>query len=47
MAKSKRKRRTFSKEYKAEVVGLIETSGKSVGQIAVSVRPTTLHRATA
>ena len=34
MAKSKRRRRTFSKEYKAEVVRLIETSGRSVGQIA-------------
>ena len=30
----KRKRRSFTKEYKAEVVRLIETSGKSVGQVA-------------
>ena len=28
---SKRKRRSFSKEYKAEVVDLIRKSGKSVG----------------
>jgi transposase-like protein len=30
----KRKRRNFTPEYKAEVVRLIKTSGKSVGQIA-------------
>jgi len=34
MAKKKRKRRQFSEEYKAEVVELIRTSGKSVGQVA-------------
>ncbi len=34
MAKSKRKRRKFSKEYKAEVVRLIQTTGKSVGQVS-------------
>lgn len=30
----KRKRRKFTAEYKAEVVKLINTSGKSVGQVA-------------
>jgi transposase-like protein len=30
----KRKRRAFSAEYKAEVVGLIRKSGKSVGAVA-------------
>jgi transposase len=30
----KRKRRTFSPEYKAEVVRLIRTTGKSAGQVA-------------
>jgi transposase-like protein len=30
----KRKRRNFTPEHKAEVVRLIKTSGKSVGQIA-------------
>jgi transposase len=30
----RRKRRKFSAEYKAEVVGLVRSSGKSVGQIA-------------
>ena len=29
-----RKRRAFSAEYKAEVVKLIQDSGKSVGQVA-------------
>ena len=29
-----RKRRSFSSEYKAEVVKLIRESGKSVGQVA-------------
>ncbi len=29
-----RKRRTFTKEYKAEVVQLIRTTGKTVGQVA-------------
>ncbi len=29
-----RKRRQFSKEYKTEVCRLIESSGKSVGQVA-------------
>ena len=31
---AKRKRRAFSAEYKAEVVGLIRKSGKSVGAVA-------------
>ena len=31
---AKRKRRKFSAEYKAEVVGLVRSSGKSVGQVA-------------
>jgi transposase len=30
----KRKRRSFSREYKAEVVGLIRKSGKSIGAVA-------------
>ena len=30
----KRKRRTFTKEYKAEVVKLIRTGGKSIGAVA-------------
>jgi transposase len=30
----KRKRRSFSKEYKAEVVDLIRKSGKSIGAVA-------------
>ena len=30
----RRKRRKFSAEYKAEVVGLVRSSGKSPGQIA-------------
>ena len=30
----RRKRRTFSAEYKAEVVGLVRSSGKSPGQVA-------------
>jgi len=30
----KRKRRSFTKEYKAEVVGLIRKSGKSIGAVA-------------
>jgi transposase-like protein len=30
----RRKRRKFTAEYKAEVVRLVQTSGKSVGQIA-------------
>ncbi len=29
-----RKRRKFTAEYKAEVVGLVRSSGKSVGQVA-------------
>ncbi len=29
-----RKRRSFTKEYKAEVVGLVLTSGKSIGRVA-------------
>ena len=31
---ARRKRRKFSAEYKAEVVGLVRSSGKSAGQIA-------------
>ena len=31
---AKRKRRAFSAEYKAEVVELIRTSGKSIGAVA-------------
>jgi transposase len=30
----KRKRRSFSKEYKAEVVELIRKSGKNIGAVA-------------
>ncbi len=30
----KRKRRSFSKEYKAEVVGLISKGGRSIGAVA-------------
>jgi transposase len=30
----RRKRRKFTAEYKAEVVGLVRASGKSVGQVA-------------
>jgi transposase-like protein len=30
----RRKRRRFTAEYKAEVVGLVRSSGKSVGQVA-------------
>jgi transposase len=30
----RRKRRSFTPEYKAEVVGLVRTSGKSIGQVA-------------
>jgi len=30
----RRKRRAFSAEYKAEVVGLVRSSGKSPGQVA-------------
>jgi len=30
----RRKRRKFTAEYKAEVVGLVRSSGKSVGQVA-------------
>lgn len=30
----RRKRRTFTPEYKAEVVKLVRTSGKSIGQLA-------------
>jgi transposase len=31
---ARRKRRSFTREYKAEVVGLARTSGKSIGQVA-------------
>jgi len=34
VAKKKRKRRSFSAEYKAEIVELVRTSGKSIGDIA-------------
>lgn len=34
MAKRRRKRRTFSDEYRAEVVQLVENSDKSISQIA-------------
>jgi len=30
----RRKRRKFTPEYKAEVVKLVRTSGKSIGQVA-------------
>jgi transposase len=30
----KRKRRIYTPEFKAEVINLIETSGKSIGQVA-------------
>ena len=30
----KRKRRTYTPEFKAEVINLIETSGKSIAQVA-------------
>jgi transposase len=30
----RRKRRNFTAEYKSEVVGLVRSSGKSVGQVA-------------
>lgn len=30
---AKRKRRKFTAEYKAEVVGLVGASGKSIGQV--------------
>jgi transposase len=30
----RRKRRSFTPEYKAEVVGLVRTSGKRIGQVA-------------
>ena len=30
----RRKRRSFTREYKAEVVKLVRTSGKTVGQVA-------------
>ncbi len=34
MAKKKRQRRRFSPEYKAEIVQLVRTSSKSIGEIA-------------
>jgi transposase len=34
---NKRKRRKFSEEYKAETVRLIETSGKSIGKLALEL----------
>lgn len=34
MAKRRRQRRSFSAEYKAEVVQLISSTGKSIGQVA-------------
>ena len=47
MAKEqRRKRRKFSDEYKAETVRLIQSSGKSVGQMALEldIGETTLRR---
>ena len=35
----KRKRRSFSKEYKAEVVALIRKSGKGIGAVARDLGP--------
>ncbi len=42
----KRKRRSFTKEYKAEVVGLIRKSGKSVTVISreLGLTPTAVRR---
>jgi transposase-like protein len=37
VAKKRRKRRSFTDEYRAEVVRLVETSGKSIGQIATDL----------
>jgi transposase-like protein len=38
MAKAqRRKRRKFSDEYKAETVRLVQSSGKSVGQMALEL----------
>ena len=37
MTKKRRKRRTFTDEYRAEVVRLVETSGRSIGQIAADL----------
>ncbi len=34
VAKKRRKRRQFTPEYKAEIVKLVQTSGKTVGQVA-------------
>jgi transposase len=34
VAKKKRQRRQFSPEYKAEVVALIRTSGRGIGEVA-------------
>ena len=39
---NKRKRRIYTPEFKAEVINLIETSGKSIAQVArelVTVQP--------
>lgn len=35
--KKRRKRRSFTDDYRAEVVRLVETSGKSIGQIAADL----------
>ena len=37
VTKKRRKRRTFTDEYRAEVVRLVETSGRSIGQIAADL----------
>ena len=37
VTKKRRKRRTFTNEYRAEVVRLVETSGKSISQIATDL----------
>ena len=37
VTKKRRKRRAFTDEYRAEVVRLVETSGKSIGQIAADL----------
>lgn len=36
----RRKRRKFTPEYKAEVVKLVQTSGKSIGQLATELELT-------
>lgn len=36
----RRKRRKFTPEYKAEVVKLVQTSGKSIGQLSTELELT-------